>query len=49
LPTKPGAYSLSAETPSEPASSDTNSVVSDATIRTVASVLPWKNDRFGRS
>src|SRR6266498_5862415 len=48
LDTKPGAYSFRAETPSDPASNATNSVTSEPIIRSDASPLPCRNDRFGR-
>ena len=46
--TKPGAYSCSAATPSEPVSSAMNSVTSELTISRMASPLPRRKDRFGR-
>jgi hypothetical protein len=46
--TKPGAYSLRAATPSDPASSATNSVTSEPTMSSVARPLPCRKERFGR-
>ena len=48
LDTTPGRYSCNAVTPSEPASSATNSVTREPTISRKASPLPWRNERFGR-
>jgi hypothetical protein len=42
-----GRIVRNADTPSEPASSATNSVASEPIMRTTASVFPCRNERFG--
>jgi hypothetical protein len=48
LEMKPGAYSRSTATPSDPASSATNRVTSEPIISSEARPLPCRNERFGR-
>ena len=45
--TKPGAYSWSADTPSDPASSATKSVTREPIMSRLASPFPCRNDLFG--